>query len=117
MDERAAFKAQIQTDLKKNGIKTFPWPLADDNEEELAGKKSIEALLPFAVVGATDEMTVDGKWMRGRQTKWGFIDVDNPDHTEFSLLRDVLVRTHTLDLKEATDTVHYEIYREKHVAA
>jgi septin 3/9/12 len=53
--------------------------------------------------------------MRGRKTRWGFIDVDDPKHTEFSLLRDVLVRTHTLDLKESTDMVHYELYREKHV--
>ena len=116
LEERAEFKTQIQADLKANGIKTFPWSLADDDEEELAAKKAMEALLPFAVVGATDEVTVGGKWMRGRQTKWGFIDVDNPEHTEFPLLRDVLVRTHTLDLKEATDSVHYEIYREKHVA-
>ena len=48
--------------------------------------------MPFAVIGSDNEVAVGGKKVLGRQTKWGFIEVENKKHCEFSLLRDMLIR-------------------------
>lgn len=37
--------------------------------------------------------------------------VENPDHSDFLLLRNMLVRTHMQDLKDVTRETHYENYR------
>lgn len=37
--------------------------------------------------------------------------VEDPAHSDFLLLRSMLVRTHMQDLKEATQETHYENYR------
>ena len=124
-----------------------------------------QAYIPFAVIGSDSAMSVGGKRVLGRQTKWGFVEVDNKRHCEFSLLRDMLIkwvhahacthshaclngyvrlryfsvcmrvcvcaclctspcilymyliilllsRTHMQDLKETTDKVHYENFRQ-----
>lgn len=48
--------------------------------------------MPFAVIGSDREVAVGGKKILGRQTKWGFIEVENKKHCEFSQLRDMLIR-------------------------
>ena len=48
--------------------------------------------IPFAVIGSDREVTVGGKKVLGRQTKWGFIEVENKRHCEFAQLRDMLIR-------------------------
>lgn len=48
--------------------------------------------MPFAIIGSDREVAVGGKKILGRQTKWGFIEVDNKKHCEFSLLRDMLIK-------------------------
>jgi len=37
--------------------------------------------------------------------------VENSDHSDFLLLRNMLVRTHMQDLKDVTGETHYENYR------
>uniref|UniRef100_A0AAY5K5C6 Septin 3 n=1 Tax=Esox lucius TaxID=8010 RepID=A0AAY5K5C6_ESOLU len=69
--------------------------------------------MPFAVVGSDKEYQVNGKRVLGRKTAWGVIEVENPNHCEFALLRDFLIRTHLQDLKEITHNIHYETYRAK----
>lgn len=51
--------------------------------------------------------------MRGRQYPWGFVEVDNIDHSDFALLRRFIIQTHMQDLKDVTHDVHYENYRVK----
>ena len=48
--------------------------------------------IPFAVIGSDREVSVGGKKLLGRQTKWGFIEVENKKHCEFSQLRDMLIK-------------------------
>lgn len=68
--------------------------------------------VPFAVVGATDEVTnPDGRKVRGRRYPWGVIEVDNEDHCDFVKLRQMLIRTHMEELKEHTNNNLYENYR------
>jgi hypothetical protein len=54
---------------------------------------------------------VNGRKVRGRQYPWGFVEVDNPVHSDFALLRKFLIQTHMQDLKDVTHDVHYENYR------
>ena len=41
----------------------------------------------------------------------GVFIVENPEHSDFLLLRNMLVRTHMQDLKDVTRENHYENYR------
>uniref|UniRef100_A0A3Q1G9V7 Septin 15 n=1 Tax=Acanthochromis polyacanthus TaxID=80966 RepID=A0A3Q1G9V7_9TELE len=43
--------------------------------------------------------------------------VENGEHCDFTVLRNMLIRTHMQDLKDVTNNVHYENYRSKKLAA
>uniref|UniRef100_A0A8C8VK05 Septin n=1 Tax=Pelusios castaneus TaxID=367368 RepID=A0A8C8VK05_9SAUR len=111
LEERAEFKQRIQEDLKAHGINVYPQEDLDDDSDDRLLNKKIRDKIPFAVVGADTEHQVNGKRVLGRRTKWGIIEVENPAHCEFPLLRDLLIRSHLQDLKDVTHNVHYESYR------
>ncbi|NWH40772.1 SEP12 protein, partial [Chloropsis hardwickii] len=111
LEERAEFKQRIQEDLKTHAISVYPQEDFDQDPEDRALNDRIREKIPFAVVGADQEHQVNGKRVLGRKTKWGIIEVENPAHCEFPLLRDLLIRSHLQDLKDITHNVHYESYR------
>ncbi|PIO33402.1 hypothetical protein AB205_0093520 [Aquarana catesbeiana] len=43
--------------------------------------------------------------------------VENGEHCDFTILRNMLIRTHMQDLKDVTNNVHYENYRSRKLAA
>ena len=51
-----------------------------------------QQFIPFAIIGSDRESTVGGKRVLGRQTKWGFVEVENKKHCEFAHLRDMLIK-------------------------
>ncbi|NXA37470.1 SEP12 protein, partial [Eudromia elegans] len=111
LEERAEFKQRIQQDLKAHAISVYPQEDFDEDPDDRALNDRIREKIPFAVVGADQEHQVNGKRVLGRKTKWGIIEVENPAHCEFPLLRDLLIRSHLQDLKDITHNVHYESYR------
>ncbi|XP_042654498.1 septin-12 isoform X2 [Tyto alba] len=111
LEERAEFKKRIQEDLKTHAISVYPQEDFDQDPDDRALNDRIREKIPFAVVGADQEHQVNGKRVLGRKTKWGIIEVENPAHCEFPLLRDLLIRSHLQDLKDITHNVHYESYR------
>ncbi|XP_074962051.1 septin-12 isoform X1 [Phalacrocorax aristotelis] len=112
LEERAEFKQRIQEDLKTHAISMYPQEDFDQDPDDRALNDRIrQEKIPFAVVGADQEHQVNGKRVLGRKTKWGIIEVENPAHCEFPLLRDLLIRSHLQDLKDVTHNVHYESYR------
>ncbi|KAM6299183.1 septin-12 [Aegotheles albertisi] len=111
LEERAEFKQRIQEDLKTHAISVYPQEDFDQDPDDRAVNDRIREKIPFAVVGADQEHQVNGKRVLGRKTKWGIIEVENPAHCEFPLLRDLLIRSHLQDLKDITHNVHYESYR------
>ncbi|XP_074775198.1 septin-12 isoform X2 [Athene noctua] len=111
LEERAEFKQRIQEDLKTHAISVYPQEDFDQDPDDRVLNDRIREKIPFAVVGADQEHQVNGKRVLGRKTKWGIIEVENPAHCEFPLLRDLLIRSHLQDLKDITHNVHYESYR------
>ncbi|XP_048007751.1 septin 7b isoform X3 [Megalobrama amblycephala] len=129
-EECQQFKKQIMREILEHKIKIYEFPETDDEEENKIVKKIKEepcvsnALvskakdrLPLAVVGSNTIIEANGKKVRGRQYPWGVAEVENGDHCDFTLLRNMLIRTHMQDLKDVTNNVHYENYRSRKLAA
>lgn len=112
-DEIHAFKQRILADIKFHKVQIFEGPRYElDDEETIAENNEIMSKVPFAVVGATNEITTaDGRKVRGRRYPWGVIEVDNEEHCDFVKLRQMLIRTHMEELKEHTNNILYENYR------
>ncbi|GKT45297.1 cell division control protein 3 [Colletotrichum spaethianum] len=112
-EEIANFKSRILSDIKYHDIQIFEGPRYElDDEETIAENNEIMSKVPFAVVGATNEITnADGRKVRGRSYPWGVIEVDNEEHCDFVKLRQMLIRTHMEELKEHTNNSLYENYR------
>ncbi|XP_067279196.1 septin-4 [Pseudorasbora parva] len=107
--ETRNMKAKILTEMDKCKIKTFQIPECDpDNgQQDLELKRCI----PFAVIGSNTVVERDGRRVRARVYPWGIVEVENPSHSDFVHLRNMLIRTHMQDLKHATHHVLYENYR------
>lgn len=104
---------KILQDIKFHKVQIFEGPRYElDDEETIAENNEIMSKVPFAVVGATNEIqTPDGRKVRGRRYPWGVIEVDNEEHCDFVKLRQMLIRTHMEELKEHTNNILYENYR------
>ncbi|OXB83209.1 UNVERIFIED_CONTAM: hypothetical protein H355_001961 [Colinus virginianus] len=106
----------IMKEIQEHKIKIYEFPETDDEEENKIVKK-IKDRLPLAVVGSNTIIEVNGKRVRGRQYPWGVAEVENGEHCDFTILRNMLIRTHMQDLKDVTNNVHYENYRSRKLAA
>uniref|UniRef100_A0AAY4ESG5 Septin n=1 Tax=Denticeps clupeoides TaxID=299321 RepID=A0AAY4ESG5_9TELE len=115
-EECQQFKKQIMREIQEHKIKIYEFPETDDEEENKLVKK-IKDRLPLAVVGSNTIIEVNGKRARGRQYPWGVAEVENSEHCDFTILRNMLIRTHMQDLKDVTNNVHYENYRSRKLAA
>lgn len=104
-EEMALFKDRTREILEAQGIHVYQ-PL------DLATGKPLAEQLPYSVIGSEKEVqNSKGELVRGRQYLWGVAEVDNEAHCDFKKLRNLIVRTHMLDLIESTSELHYEAYR------
>ena len=117
LEEREAFKMRIKEEFEFHNLRMFPYDEGEYDNEEMDLNRRIKSLVPFAVVGSEKNMTVNGAHIRGRQNRWGFINVEDPNHCDFTALRDFLLRTHLQDLIETTSHIHYEGFRQKQLMA
>lgn len=117
IEERLLFKKRIKAALTKNSIQMYPMKNLEEDAEDCAINDALREQMPFAVVGSDKLHEVDGRELLGRLTNWGLIEVENPNHCEFSNLRDMLIRTHLQDLKDITDNIHYENFRYERLQA
>uniref|UniRef100_A0A8C2GVF2 Septin n=1 Tax=Cyprinus carpio TaxID=7962 RepID=A0A8C2GVF2_CYPCA len=92
-EECQQFKKQIMREIQEHKIKMYEFPETDDEEESKLVKK-IKVCYP-----------------------WGVAEVENGEHCDFTILRNMLIRTHMQDLKDVTNNVHYENYRSRKLAA
>ena len=89
----------------------FPDCESDEDDDFKDQNEKLKSSIPFALVGASNILEINGKKIRGRQYPWGVVDIENPDHSDFVLLKRFLIQTHMQDLKDVTHDVHYENYR------
>lgn len=109
-------KDRILREIHSNEIQIYQFPEADeeeDDEEFIKVNKELKASVPFAVVGSNTVYDISGKKVRGRIYPWGVVDIENPSHCDFTMLRNMLIRTHMQDLKDVTQDIHYENFRAK----
>ncbi|GFG36085.1 hypothetical protein Cfor_03660 [Coptotermes formosanus] len=104
-------QSKINSELASNGVHVYQFPTDDDSVAEV--NTSMNAHVPFAVVGSTDFVRVGNKMMRSRQYPWGTVQVENESHCDFVKLREMLIRTNMEDMREKTHMRHYELYRKK----
>lgn len=132
------FQTKIISELQNNGVHIYQFPTDDESVAEV--NTSMNAHVPFAVVGSTDFVRVGNKMMRSRQYPWGTVQgrikycslyflllkymnylfikfilfiVENESHCDFVKLREMLIRTNMEDMREKTHCRHYELYRRK----
>ncbi|RJE25631.1 AIG1 family [Aspergillus sclerotialis] len=136
LEERMAFKERIKEEFAFHNLKMYPYDNDELDDEERAMNAQIKVILfdsglvfldipltheqdiiPFAVVGSEKNIIVNGKQVRGRQNRWGVINVEDENHCEFVYLRNFLTRTHLQDLVETTSQIHYETFRAKQLLA
>ncbi|XP_055324442.1 septin-1 [Sitodiplosis mosellana] len=115
--EMERLKGRIMKEIENNGIKIYPLPDCDSDEDEEYKEqvRQLKEAVPFAVCGSTTVLEVKGKKVRARNYGWGTIEIENPDHCDFIKLRTMLI-THMQDLQEVTQEVHYENYRSERLA-
>ncbi|XP_072518921.1 septin 4a [Salminus brasiliensis] len=106
-------KIKIREEIEKFGIHIYQFPDCDSDEDEEFKLQDLELKnsIPFAVVGSNILVESKGRRFRGRTYPWGVVEVENPAHSDFLKLRNMLVRTHMQDLKDVTRETHYENYR------
>ncbi|GMM34845.1 septin [Saccharomycopsis crataegensis] len=107
-------KKLINEDMKHYGIPIygFPFDLDYDDEETIDANTYLKTLIPFAVVGSNDTFEADdGSLIRARKYPWGLVDIEDPEQSDFIILRNALLISHLQDLKEYTHEVLYEKFR------
>ncbi|KAK2496493.1 hypothetical protein MC885_006237 [Smutsia gigantea] len=107
--ELTKFKIKITSELVSNGVQIYQFPTDDESVAEING--TMNAHLPFAVIGSTEELKIGNKMMKARQYPWGTVQVENEVHCDFVKLREMLIRVNMEDLREQTHSQHYELYR------
>ncbi|KAI8393828.1 Septin-domain-containing protein [Radiomyces spectabilis] len=113
----AEFKRRILEVIEAQNIRVYSCPIESDDEGMTERNRSIMAAMPFSVIGSTQTVrTPDGREVKGRQYSWGVAEVENEDHCDFKKLRNLLIRTHMLDLISTTEEQHYENYRQQQMA-
>jgi septin family protein len=61
------------------------------DRQHLLSLSSLQASIPFAVVGSNQQIEAKGKKVRGRLYPWGVVEVENPEHNDFLKLRTMLM--------------------------
>ncbi|OCT92469.1 septin-8-A [Xenopus laevis] len=103
------FKSKLMTELISNGVQIYQFPTDDETINKI--NSSMNAQLPFAVVGSMEEVKIGNKMVKARQYPWGIVQVENENHCDFVKLREMLISTNMEDLREQTHSRHYELYR------
>lgn len=121
--ELAHYKEQIKIDIERFNVPIFQFDntMNDYDEDEdfelIQECKYLASLQPFAIIASEqnyevkDTTTGETRVIKARQYPWGLVDVHNPKHSDFPVLKSVLLGSHLQDLKDLTHDFLYETYR------
>jgi len=111
-EECAEFKKMVAKEIAEHKIRIYEFPPDPDDAEEAKEHKQFKSRVPFAIVGSNTVCDVgQGRKVRCRKYPWGIVEVDNLEHNDFIALRNMIVRTHIIDLFDVTRFVHFENFR------
>eukprot|EP00045_Choanoeca_perplexa_P008404 m.77673 g.77673 ORF g.77673 m.77673 type:complete len:417 (+) comp14481_c0_seq2:117-1367(+) len=117
-DECKLLKQRILATVAEERIDIYQFPAVspeDAAEDPILARAS--SALPFAICASQGFVTnAQGERVRGRQYPWGAAEVDNELHSDFNLMKDLVLRTYLQHLIDVTNDVHYEQFRHKHLA-
>ena len=85
--ELTKFKIKITSKLVSNGIQIYQFPTDDKSAAEI--NRTVNAHLPFAVMGSTKEWKIGQKMMKVWRYPWGMVHVENEAHCDFVKLQDM----------------------------
>lgn len=109
---------QIRQAIEDYHIRVYCCPIESEDEHITKRNQDIAFASPFSIIGSTDLVQrSDGQQVRGREYSWGIAEVENEAHCDFKKLRNLLIRTHMLDLLTTTEEIHYENYRQQQMAS
>ncbi|KAG1056891.1 hypothetical protein G6F46_007920 [Rhizopus delemar] len=112
------FKNNIRQAIEDYHIRVYCCPIESEDEHITKRNQDIAFASPFSIIGSTDLVQrSDGQQVRGREYSWGIAEVENEAHCDFKKLRNLLIRTHMLDLLTTTEEIHYENYRQQQMAS
>lgn len=109
-DECHEFKREILREIELHKISIYQFPDGADEEENKMNKK-LKERIPFAVIGSNAVLVsfveawwenqiilyfqqINEKRVRARQYPWGIAEIENEEHCDFKILRNMLIRTH-----------------------
>ncbi|KAF9578112.1 Septin-6, partial [Lunasporangiospora selenospora] len=112
-DEKKSFKSILLNNLQDYNIRTFP----SSYPEDVDGAEELLQHVPFTVIGSDTVADIGGRMARCRTYRWGVVEVENAEHSDFIYLRELLMSTCLHDLVETTHNVHYHKHRSSHLRA
>ncbi|GAV52335.1 hypothetical protein ZYGR_0AG03260 [Zygosaccharomyces rouxii] len=99
-EESYAFKREVRNIMHAQGIKPCQFL-----EEGNNFYNDIFETAPFAVVGSEMKITgKNGQPLHVRKYRWGTVEVENVDHCDFTLLKNVLISKHLVDFVRTTES-------------
>ncbi|KAI8341606.1 Septin-domain-containing protein [Choanephora cucurbitarum] len=112
------FKQNLRQSIEANNIQVYGCTIESEDEETTERNQRTADASPYAVIGSTEWVTTsDGRQVRGREYIWGTAEVENRDHCDFVQLRNLLIRTHMMDLITLTEQSYYETYRQEQMTS
>ncbi|CAN6658002.1 cell division control protein 11 [Trichomonascus vanleenenianus] len=112
-EEISLNKYAIMESISHFKIPIYYFPCDEDEDEDILREcTNLRKYVPFAIVGSNDfHRDETGNPVRARQYPWGLVKVNDPAHSDFSLLRSVLFGSHLEELRDLTQDIMYENYR------
>jgi len=112
--ELKGFKQRLMDDMQKHDIPIFDFPVNSEDDDDIVQENTeFRANMPFSIVSSDILHDIDGETVPARQYPWGLVLVENEQHCDFSKLKFVLLSSHLEVLKEVTNDLHYENYRQE----
>ncbi|VUG17340.1 SHS1 [Brettanomyces bruxellensis] len=114
------FKRRINEDIERMHIPVFQFSCDEDEDEPEIVEEAhfLQHLQPFAIVTSDEVATLkNGTRTRVRSYPWGQVDINDPDLSDFAILRSTVLGSHLQDLKDITHDFLYENYRTERLSA
>ncbi|CCD24730.1 septin SPR3 NDAI_0D04160 [Naumovozyma dairenensis CBS 421] len=103
-------KIQVKYTLDNRGVSICQF-LTEFNNENGVEFDDIRTQYPFGVISSDKQiLNNSGKLVLGRKYKWGIIEVDNSEFSDFLKLKQFLINDYMVDLVKSTES-YYESCR------